>query len=561
MDTQRLILFIAVSFISLLIWQKWQIDYGPQPQQPVAEQQAAGQANGGADGSVPDASVTPAAAPSAQGAPADASVPSVASQVQKAQRVQVKTDVFDLTLDTTGGDVRVVDLLNYPRVQAKPDEPFRLMNDTRPNLFLAQSGLVSNSNKDEAPTHYSIYSAEKNEYVMAEGEDELRVPLTWVGKDGTIVVKTYIFRRGSYLIDVEHNIKNTTDKVWQGNQYRQLQRTQVEEEGQSDFIYTYMGGVIYTDQDRYEKISFSDMEDENLSKSSKNGWAAMLQHYFFGAWIPNADELSNYYSKVLQGSIYVIGMTSPGVSIQPGESATLSSRLYVGPKLQNSLEAIAPGLELTIDYGMLTFIAEPVFWILDKIYAVVGNWGWAIIFVTLLIKILFYYPSKKSYESMANMRRLHPRLTQLKERYGDDKARLNEAMMKMYKEEKVNPLGGCLPILIQMPVFIALYWVLLESVELRQAPFMLWLTDLSAKDPYYVLPLIMGASMFIQQKLNPAPIDPMQQKIMMFLPVVFTVFFMFFPSGLVLYWVVNNILSIVQQWLITRRIEEQAKRV
>ena len=324
----------------------------------------------------------------------------------------------------------------------------------------------------------------------------------------------------------------------------------------SQFLYTYTGGAIYTQENKYEKISFEKMEENALSLEVKGGWVAMLQHYFIGAWVPPTEQTDHFYTNVLPGQRYVLGAYTPSVNLAAGGSHIFSSGFVAGPKLQHELEAIAPGLELTVDYGWLTVVAKPIFWLLGKIHGVLGNWGWSIIVLTLIIKLLFYKLSETSYKSMANMRKMTPRIQALKDRYGDDKQRLNQAMMEMYKKEKINPLGGCLPIVVQIPVFIALYWVLLESVELRQAPWIFWIKDLSIKDPFYVLPLIMGISMFIQQKLNPAPPDPMQAKIMMSLPFVFTVFFAFFPSGLVLYWVTNNILSITQQWVITRKIEK-----
>ncbi|MEA2093768.1 MAG: membrane protein insertase YidC, partial [Pseudomonadota bacterium] len=328
---------------------------------------------------------------------------------------------------------------------------------------------------------------------------------------------------------------------------------------ESTFIHTYMGGVLYSPEEKYEKISFDDMIDGKLDRKVTDGWVAMIQHYFLAALIPETGEEDRYYTNTLSGARYVIGMISPLQTIAAGESGSFSTRLYAGPKLQDEMARVAPGLELTVDYGVLTVLSQPLFWLLNAIHNLVGNWGWAIILLTILIKLAFYKLSETSYRSMANMRKLAPRMKSLKERYGDDRQKLNQAMMEMYKKEKINPLGGCLPILVQIPVFIALYWVLLESVEMRQAPFMLWLQDLSSPDPYYVLPLLMGATMLIQQKLNPAPLDPIQAKVMMALPVVFTVFFAFFPSGLVLYWVVNNTLSIAQQWVITKRIEQGGK--
>jgi YidC/Oxa1 family membrane protein insertase len=357
-------------------------------------------------------------------------------------------------------------------------------------------------------------------------------------------------------VEVEYRIDNQGTEEWSARPYHQLQRTPPQET--SRFLYTYTGGVLYSPEEKYEKIDFGDMADENLSRDVKAGWAAMIQHYFLAAWIPAAEETQRYYTRALSGERYVIGMIGQPVKVAAGSEQITDARLFVGPKLQDVMEKVAPGLELTVDYGKLTVLAKPIFWLLEKIHALVGNWGWSIIFLTMLIKGAFFKLSETSYKSMANMRKLAPRLQALKERYGDDKQKLNQAMMDMYKTEKVNPLGGCLPVLVQIPVFIALYWVLLESVEMRQAPFMLWINDLSAKDPYFVLPLIMGVTMLIQQKLNPAPMDPIQAKVMMILPVVFTVFFAFFPAGLVLYWVVNNTLSIAQQWVITRRVERAA---
>ena len=548
MDNQRLILFIALSFVVLLLWEAWQRDYGPKAPPPDAgpgqEQQVA----------APPADLPTAAPENATPAPGPSTGDT--GMLASAQRIRVVTDVLDVEIDTRGGDLRRADLLAYP-VSIEPGAPpVRLMSDQLPNLFIAQSGL--RSDRKPEPTHHIVYTAEAAEYRLPEGQSELVVPLRWQGADGVQVTKLYRFRRGAYVIDVEHAVHNAGSQPWQGRQYRQLQRTEVAEPGQSRFVYTYMGGVIYSPEEKYEKISFDDMAGQDLSRTITGGWAAMIQHYFLAAWIPDAAEPNLYYSKVLPPARYVLGLVGPEQAVPPGQTQLFSSRLYVGPKLQDHLAEVAPGLELTVDYGLLTVLAKPIFWLLKQIHTLVGNWGWSIILLTLLIKLAFYKLSETSYKSMANMRKLAPRLQALKERYGDDRQKLNQAMMEMYKKEKINPLGGCLPILVQIPVFIALYWVLLESVELRQADFVLWLKDLSSPDPYYVLPLIMGVTMFIQQKLNPAPMDPMQAKVMMILPFVFTVFFAFFPAGLVLYWVTNNILSIAQQWVITRRVEQGA---
>jgi len=557
MDNQRLFLFVALSFVVLLLWQSWMEDYGPAPQvETVAPQENA---------------LPPATTASLPGGPADtADIPGAPADMatmeralpdtdvlKKGQFIDVTTDLFHIKIDTTGGDLRQADLLQYKATTEPESPPFRLLNDSLPNLFVIQSGLRASVGTE--PTHHVVYTAEQGSYRMADAADELQVSMAWRSPEGVEVVKRYIFHRGSYAVDLQHEVRNNGTAEWQGRQYRQLQRTQVAETGQSSFIYTYMGGVIYSPEEKYEKISFEDMVDEKLDRSITGGWAAMLQHYFLGALIPASAETDRYYTNTLSSARYVIGMISPGRTVAPGSSALYETTIFIGPKLQDEMKQVAPGLELTVDYGLLTVLAQPLFWLLKTLHGLLGNWGWAIVCVTILIKLAFYKLSETSYKSMANMRKLAPRMKTLKERYGDDRQKMNQAMMEMYKKEKINPLGGCLPIVVQIPVFIALYWVLLESVELRHAPFILWITDMSSPDPYYILPLLMGATMLIQQRLNPAPLDPIQAKVMMMLPIVFTVFFAFFPSGLVLYWVVNNTLSIAQQWVITRRIERGGK--
>lgn len=550
METHRLILIVSLFFVLFLMWDAWQRDYGPKPPVPTQVSQTTG------DTTQPEAVVRNADIPDA---PVSVSKETAAGETpveareifSSAQRVHIVTDVLDLEIDTKGGDIRKAMLFKYPTSNDTPDEPYALMNDSMPNVFIAQTGIVSSN---DAPDHHAIYIAEKTMYRIEDGKDELKVDLSW-GSNDVNIIKTYTLKRGSYVVDIDYSISSKTD--WSGRLYSQFQRA-VGEDNSSRFIYTYTGGVVSSKDKPYEKISFDDMKDAGFKRNIEGGWAAMIQHYFLGAWIPAKDVTNYYYTKVLDGDRYIIGIVAPETKVNAGGNETVSTRLYVGPKLQNELEAIAPHLELTIDYGWLTIIAKPIFWLLNFIESIIKNWGWSIIILTILIKLAFYKLSETSYRSMANMKKLHPRMTALKERYGDDKQKLQQAMMEMYKKEKINPLGGCLPILVQIPVFIALYWVLLESVEMRQAPFILWITDLSAKDPYFVLPVIMGISMYIQQKLNPAPIDPIQQKVMMTLPFIFTVFFAFFPSGLVLYWVVNNTLSILQQWVINKRITGSA---
>lgn len=542
MDNQRLFLFVALSFVLMLIWQAWLTDYGAKPA-PTPTEQA--QTGAPATSAVPSQDVPAGTVSSTTPTTPAPAVPAVAAG---GQRIQIVTDVLDLQLDSRGGDVHTADLLAYPKDAGKP-EPFRLMDDAAPDLFIPQSGLLGPG----APDHHALYSADQTEYHLADGAKTLEVRLHWQNAAGLKVDKVYTLKRGSYAIGVRYEVENGGAQIWKGSVYEQLQHGEPAKAGRFG-ISTYTGGVIYSPDEKYKKIKFDDIAKQDLSRDFSGGWAAMIQHYFLGAWIPDATQTSHYFSKALPDKHYVLGLVSPQLSVAPQGKGVFTSRLYVGPKLQDHLAQVAPGLELTVDYGVLTFIAQPIFWLLKNIHKLVGNWGWSIILLTMLIKLAFYKLSETSYRSMANMRKLQPRMQALKERYGDDRQKLNTAMMEMYKKEKINPLGGCLPIVVQIPVFLSLYWVLLETVEMRQAPWILWIKDMSSADPYFILPLIMGVTMLLQQKLNPAPVDPMQAKVMMAMPFLFTVFFAFFPSGLVLYWVVNNTLSIAQQWVITKRI-------
>lgn len=571
MDNIKLILVMTWLFLLLLLYQAWQDDYGPKPVGNVATSQTTATPNtpaNGEAGAVPAANsqeLPTAVATQAQGG----ALPGGDNRLlQSGERIRVKTDVFQAEIDTLGGDLRVVDLPAYPVSVDKPDEPFRLLDDQSYQLFVLQSGLLAG---EQGPNHQAQFRAEQSEYTLADGADSVEVKLYWE-HNGVNVTKIYRFHRDSYIIDLEHRVENSGGEAWNGHLYAQLQRAQTSDPNQSQFIYTYLGGAIASPQSLYEKITFDDIQetgpggqnvninpDGTLSTQAQSGWAggwlAVLQHYFVAAVVPAKEQNFNYYGKYLSnGNRYMLGLVGGAEAVGAGETRQFALQVFAGPKQQHVLGELSPGLELTVDYGFLWFIAQPLYWMLELIHSLIGNWGWAIIILTILIKLAFFHLSATSYRSMANMRRLQPRLAALKDRYANDKAGLNQAMMDMYKKEKINPLGGCLPILIQIPVFIALYWTLLESVELRQASFILWLNDLSQPDPYFVLPLIMGATMLIQHYLNPAPLDPLQQKIMMMLPIVFTVFFAFFPAGLVLYWVVNNVLSIAQQWYITRQI-------
>lgn len=561
MDNQRLILFFALAIVTILLWEAWQRDHMPpvSPSVPTASISDTP--------ALPPASNSSAPAPNAAAVPppltpelSNASPPPLQATLNSAQRVIVKTDTFEIEFDSIGADVRQAKLLQYPVSADQRDKPFVILSDRQQPLFVAQSGLQTNTQTSgvytKAPDHHAVYKSPQSEYILEPGTTELSVPFIWDSGDGLKVTKTYVFRPGSYVIDVTLHVDNQTGLPWQGRFYRQLQR---EGEDSGGLVPTYTGGVIYSEAEKYEKIDFGDMDDANLNRTISGGWLAMIQHYFLGAWIPDAKESNLFYSVALGNNRYVLGMVTDTKEIATNASGEFSrTQLFLGPKVQNMLEKLAPGLELTVDYGWLTVIAKPLFWLLSWSESVVGNWGWAIAIVTLMVKLLFFPLSAASYRSMANMRKLQPKITALRERYGDDRQRMSQAMMEIYKKEKINPFGGCLPILIQIPVFIALYWVLLESVELRQAPFIFWINDLSTKDPFYVLPVLMGISMLIQMKLNPPPPDPIQAKVMMALPIIFTFFFAFFPSGLVWYWVVNNVLSILQQWHITRATEKQS---
>ena len=538
MDTIRFVLVLALTLVSIMLWEAWQQDYGasgagtPETTLPVEDP--------GIPRIKPDDATTPAFPRDKGSALTDGSL------------TTVETDVLRLKIDQ-GGTIVFAELPDYPVSLDKPDQAFVLLDNSADLYHVIQSGIVGES----APTHRDVFSPGRTSYTLNEGDNILEVPFTWKSADGVSVTKVFVFERGSYRIHLKHIIENGSDSGWEGRQYTQIKRDDPSREGRR-LLYTYTGAVLSSPDNRYEKISFDDMEDAETDETISNGWAAMIQHYFLTAILPaDKETVYRYYTRAFSSQYYSIGNVSPALQLPPGQQGELDDYLYMGPKQQSELEQLAEGLELTVDYGFLWFLAKPLFWCLERLHGLTGNWGWSIILVTILLKLLFYHLSAAGYRSMANMRRVQPRIMSIRDRYKDDRARLNQAMMQIYKEEKINPFGGCFPILVQIPVFLALYWVLLESVELRQADFIFWLNDLSSKDPFYVLPIIMGATMLIQQRLNPAPMDPMQEKVMKALPFIFTVFFAFFPSGLVLYWVTNNVLSIAQQWLITRNLEKE----
>jgi YidC/Oxa1 family membrane protein insertase len=476
------------------------------------------------------------------------------SRVADARLVTVSSDVLEVTIDTLGGDIVRVALPQHLVSQEPGADPFVMLNRTQSQTYIAQSGLIGRNGTDTAAGR-PRFSVAKTHYELQENDTQIVVDLLLEQGDATIT-KRFTFKRDDYLVDVVYLVENHSSEIWRAHLFGQIQRDSHNPNINNTMApNAYLGAALTTDEDKYKKFDFSDMGEGAFKTEKVGGWVAMVQHYFISAWIPNQSANNNYQLRKLGSkNLYTMGFTSAAVDIAPGDSGELRAGFYVGPKDQYRLEEISPYLDLTIDYGWLWWIAKPLFYGLTMFHSLVGNWGWSIIFLTFVVKLLFFPLSAASYRSMARMRKLQPEMARLKELYGDDRQKMSQEMMAFYKKEKVNPMGGCLPMLIQMPVFIALYWVLNESVELRHAPFIFWLTDLSQKDPYYVLPILNGISMYVLQTLQPAPPDPMQAKVMRFMPVAFSFFFMFFPAGLVLYWTVNSILSIAQQWTITRKI-------
>ncbi|HHX8441712.1 TPA: membrane protein insertase YidC [Vibrio diabolicus] len=535
MDSQRNILLIGLALVSFLLFQQWQVAKNPEPQ---AVEQAQ------------SSSTLPA--PSF----ADELDPVPGQQQASAKTITVTTDVLTLSIDTVGGDVVHANLNEYS-AELDSSDSFVLLKDAQGHQFIAQSGLVGPQGIDLSSTNRPHYNVSADSFTMANGQDELRVPMTFTA-NGIEYTKTYIFKRGSYALNVEYDVVNNSGNNATFGMYAHL-RQNLMDDGGSITMPTYRGGAYSTEDTRYKKYSFDDMQDRNLSLNLADGqgWAAMIQHYFAAAWIPRNEPGTNLYTRVI-GNLGDIGVRMPNKTIATGDQAKFEATLWVGPKLQDEMAEVAPNLDLVVDYGWLWFIAKPLHMLLSFIQSFVGNWGVAIICLTFIVRGAMYPLTKAQYTSMAKMRMLQPKLQAMRERIGDDRQRMSQEMMELYKKEKVNPLGGCLPLILQMPIFIALYWALMESVELRHSPFFGWIHDLSAQDPYYILPLLMGASMFLIQKMSPTTVtDPMQQKIMTFMPVMFTFFFLFFPSGLVLYWLVSNIVTLIQQTLIYKGLEKK----
>jgi YidC/Oxa1 family membrane protein insertase len=538
----RIALFVALGAICVLIWQAWRADQPvptppvPTSEVPVAAESATPSAN--APGPLPPAP----SAPDAAGA-SDAGV------------LEVETDLLQATLSAAGADFETFSLREYAVAVDHPARPYPLLAHVPERTFYVQSGLLGPG----LPDHRARYRPAAQRHVLLPGHDTLEVPFIWVGADGTRVRKTYTFHRNSYVVDLRYEVHAGGGAPVRAEPYAELVRAPGPGATRSLLNpVSFQGGAIYTAAEKFDKFGYDDMAKKPLSRVVRDGWVALSEHYFVAALVPPEGTERRCHTRALADERYAIGCVADALGVPAGGTGAYTMSFYLGPKEQQRLGEVAPGLDLTVDYGLLTVIAKPLFWLLRHIEALVGNWGIAIILLTALIKLAFYRLSATSYRSMAQLRRVQPRLLELRERYKDDRAKLNEKMMELYRTEKVNPLGGCLPIVVQIPVFIALYWVLLESVELRHAPFVLWIDDLSSKDPYYVLPVLMGLSMLLQQRMTPMPMEPLQQRVMMVLPLVFTVFFALFPAGLVLYWLVNNVLSILQQWLITRQIERAA---
>ncbi|MDP2240248.1 MAG: membrane protein insertase YidC [Burkholderiales bacterium] len=554
MDSRRLILFFVFSFSVFLLLDAWQRDQ--QPAGAPTDKGSTTKEQGNNTKQAPQATPTPIPGEklvATQGPSPAPSLPTGASALVKGDTIKVETDFLRAEINAAGGDLRRLEFKQHRDVEDK-NKDFVLFDSRPDHVYVAQSGLIGSG----LPTHRSEFKVRPGEYRLADGAADLAVTLDAVDSSGAKVTKSYRFHRSSYVIDVTYDITNPGTAAIQPFAYFQLLRDGKPPVGDSAMLPTYTGAAVYTEKDKFQKVAFSDMEKNKTpyQKNSDDGWVAMLQHYFFSAWLPKNGSPREFFTRHLDGGLYAAGVIIPVGTIAPGQSVSLSVPLYAGPQEQDKIAKLAPGLDLTIDYGWLTVVAVPLFWVLSWFYQWVGNWGVAIILLTVLIKLLFYPLSQASYRSMGKMRVLAPKMQKLKEQYGNDRQRLQQAMMEMYKTEKINPLGGCLPIVVQIPVFIALYWAILASVELRHAPFMLWIQDLSSPDPWYVLPVLMGATMLIQTKLNPEPPDPIQAKIMKIMPVAFSVFFFFFPAGLVLYWLVNNVLSIIQQWHINRGLEQ-----
>jgi YidC/Oxa1 family membrane protein insertase len=559
MDNPRLFLWIGVALLAWMNVIQWNRDYGA----PVAAAQAPATESAPATApTAPAASQLPALpAQSGQAAPVASAAPAAPSAPAPAQVaiVRVVTDVLDVDLSLDGGTLVRAELPKYPQAKREGSPPVRLLTTDEANYGVIRSGLRSTSGGAE-PTHLAPFTATAQEYRLAPGAQELRVPLRWTDGQGLTVTKTFVFKPGRYDIDVVYDVQNASPANWEGASYVQFARHVYPQERSMFDVesYAYRGPAIY-DGKKYRKLDVTDEDDAKFAQAFAGGWMAEMQHHFVSAAVPPVTETFDYTLGV-EGTHSLMGFRGPLKTVPAGTTGQFSEKLFVGPKLQEQLKSVGPRLELTADYGKLTILAQPLFWLLEQVHKFVGNWGWSIIIVTILLKLLFYKLTETSGRSMAKMRTIAPRIKSIQERYKDDREQLAKQMMELYKREKINPVAGCLPILVQIPVFLAFYWVLLESVEMRQAPWLGWIQDLSSRDPFFILPIVMGAAMYGQFKLNPAPPDPVQAKVFAFMPLIMTVMMAWFPSGLLLYWTTNTLLSIAQQWNINRVVEAEAKK-
>ena len=561
-DIRRTILWVIFGFSMVLLWDQWQTFNGKQPTffpkaTPVSTSAAAPAAPGASASSVPTASAsgvpTPAAAAASPSAvPLGGTAPAT---LAKREKLVVSTDVFSLTFDTEGGSL-VKSSFNKFKDMADKNAGFVLLDESAGRVYVAQTGLIAASGGAAMPTHKTPMTAVPGERTLAAGQNELQVKFESAEVGGIKLVKTYTLKRGAYDIAVRHDIINSGTTPVSPQLYLQLVRDGNAPLGESSFYSTFTGPAIYTEAKKYQKIEFKEIEKGSMAveKQATNGYVAMVQHYFASAWLLGDGIKRELFQRKVDTNLYAVGMITAAGDVAPGSTKTIESRLFVGPQEENMLEKLAPGLELVKDYGWLTILAKPLYWLLDKLHGYIQNWGWAIVALVLLLKIAFYWLNAKAYASMAKMKAINPKIMEMRERLKDKPQEMQQQMMKIYKDEKVNPMGGCFPIMVQIPVFIALYWVLLSSVEMRGAPWTLWIKDLSTPDPYFILPVVMTLTTMLQTALNPAPPDPLQAKLMWFMPLIFSVMFFFFPSGLVLYWITNNVLSIAQQWMINTRM-------
>ncbi|WP_372832447.1 membrane protein insertase YidC [Pontibacterium sp.] len=547
MDVQRIILITAMALISYMLVLQWNEDYG--------QSQTAGEQVVTSVSAYSTPAVETDLPVAADEETASADVPNTGTKVKaaSAQLITINTDVLNVIIDTKGGDIIQVALPAH-KAALGSEQPFVLMEQTTNRTYVSQSGLVGSDGPDASKAGRPTYQVDAAQFELGE-QESINVDLKLTDSKGVKITKRYTFTKGSYNVGLSYIVDNQSAENWKANLFGQIKRDSSEDPTTSTDMgmQSYLGAVFSTVEDNYQKVDFDDMDEKAFKATSQDGYVAFVQHYFVSAWIPEAGAEYSYKSRKLNDA-YIMGFISPDFIVAPGETKTVTANFYAGPKDQDQMEAANENLKLTVDYGWLWWVASPLYWLLTKVYSFLGNWGLAIIGVTVLVKAALFHLNAKAFKSMAKMRKFGPEMQRMKEMYGDDRQKMSQEMMKLYQKEKINPLGGCLPIVAQMPVFIALYWVLMESVELRHAEF-LYLIDLSSKDPYFILPLLMGASMFIQQSLNPTPPDPMQAKIMKMLPIVFTFFFLWFPAGLTLYWVVNNVLSIAQQYVINKQIE------